>query len=90
MANKEAQEAVSEFEGWLKVWSLAQEKANQDDAFRAALIQNPRAALKQYFQYDLDPKIELNVVDGGADEGAKLTLHLPSKKSGSMNLKIAC
>lgn len=90
MPNKEAQEAVSEFESWLDVWTQAQEKAKTDDDFRAELLQDPRAALKKHFKYKLDSKIELNVVEGEAKEGAKLTLHLPSKRSKGINIKIAC
>ncbi|WP_044199178.1 hypothetical protein [Hyalangium minutum] len=90
MAAKNAKEAVSEFKNWLDVWTQAQERARTDDAFRSELLQDPRAALKKHFKYKLDPKIDLSVVEEGQKEGAKLTLHLPSKRSKAPNIRIAC
>ncbi|KFE60596.1 hypothetical protein DB31_5935 [Hyalangium minutum] len=54
------------------------------------MLQDPRAALKKHFKYKLDPKIDLSVVEEGQKEGAKLTLHLPSKRSKAPNIRIAC
>ena len=46
---------------WQMVWLEAIALAWRDDRFKAQLLSDPRAALKEYFNFDLGPYVKLTV-----------------------------
>jgi ribosomally synthesized peptide (two-chain TOMM family) len=70
---------------WQFVWIQAVQKAWNDDAFAQELKNDPRAALKNHFNFDIPEDMNFQVVDqkdlprGGKGEHFCLTLALPPK-----------
>ena len=55
---------------WQMVWLEAIALAWRDAAFKQQLLDNPRAALKEYFNFDLGPYVKLTVREATRPEGA--------------------
>jgi ribosomally synthesized peptide (two-chain TOMM family) len=74
---------------WQAVWMRAVALAWKEPAFEKALKDNPRQALKQRFDFDLHPSIQLKVVPAGSTDvspadaykvnSAEVELQLPKK-----------
>lgn len=53
---------------WQMVWLEAIALAWRDDRFKKQLLEDPRAALKEYFNFDLGPYVKLTVREASKPE----------------------
>ncbi len=52
---------------WQVIWPRVIAHAWEDEAFHAALLADPRKVIKERFQYELSPELDLTITDAPAD-----------------------
>jgi len=72
-AERRAEDDFSEI--WVKVVA----KAWDDERFKKELLENPAKAIREHFNYEVPPQVQLEIVEQRPRQPAKFKLTLPDK-----------